>query len=293
MNKSLDTVVKDVEDLLDSVINKGTGVELNEEILEQFGKNCSNILRRQLSGRDISNKKNIRISSLGKCKRALWYSHNMSEEDKLYLENHNPTLLIRFMFGDLIEELLLALIKLSGHEVTREQEEVTLVSYSGKHSIKGHIDCVIDGKLVDIKSASSYSFKHKFKEGGLIQDDAFGYLTQLSSYSASTDVPPGGFLAMDKQSGELCLYSPPVESSVKPRKLLDEVMYTLSQKEPPERPYKPIPKGKSGNMELPVNCRYCELKFLCYKNELRTFKSSQGPVYLCKVVKEPRMEEIK
>ena len=64
---------------------------------------------------------------------------------------------------------------------------------------------------VDVKSCSSYAFK-KFKEGSLRDNDAFGYISQLSSYVYAgkddplvTDKTHGAFLAVDKVSGEMCL----------------------------------------------------------------------------------------
>ncbi len=41
---------------------------------------------------------------------------------------------------------------MAGHEVTDEQKEVEL------EGLKGHIDCKINGRVVDIKTASGFSF---------------------------------------------------------------------------------------------------------------------------------------
>ena len=60
------------------------------------------------------------------------------------------------MFGDILEELLLFLAKEAGHTVTGQQDTLSI---SG---VNGHRDAIIDGRLVDVKSASSYSFR-KFK----------------------------------------------------------------------------------------------------------------------------------
>ncbi len=74
---------------------------------------------------------------------------------------------MRFLYGHLIEEMVLALTKLSGHSVTDEQKQAEV------EGIKGSMDCKIDGVLTDVKSASPYGFK-KFKDGSLIDDDPFG-----------------------------------------------------------------------------------------------------------------------
>ena len=54
----------------------------------------------------------------------------------------------------------------------------------------------------------------------------------------------------------------------------------------------PKPDGKSGNLELAIGCSYCQYKKHCYPN-LRAFKYSHKPKFLCKVVKEPKVQELK
>src|SRR5690606_39199594 len=65
----------------------------------------------------------------------------------------------------------------AGHKVEGRQDEQEI------EGIKGHRDAVIDGTLVDVKSASQYSFK-KFQEGKLSEagNDPFGYVKQIQSY---------------------------------------------------------------------------------------------------------------
>ena len=80
--------------------------------------------------------------------------------------------------------------------MTDRQKETTL------GGVKGHIDAKVDGVLVDVKSASHFSFK-KFKDKSLYSDDPFGYIDQLSSYSTAEEVDRSRFLVMNKTSGEL------------------------------------------------------------------------------------------
>jgi len=290
--KNIKTLVQDIDDMLSGVMNDGISPEISDDVFKEFGKNCAYALRRQLTARPVDASKNLRVSSLGKCQRVLWYEANSSQPT----EDNVGSLVTRFLLGDLIEEVVLAYAKAAGHTVEMEQKEITLTTPDGTESIKGHIDCVIDGHLVDVKSASSYAFKSKFKEGGLLHDDAFGYLDQIASYGyALGNTPIGGFLAMDKQSGELCLYNPPprTRSALQPDEKLAEVIESNGALDPPERPYAPKASGKSGNEELPINCQYCKRKRECYEGSpLRIFQSSTGPKYLTKIVREPRMQEI-
>ena len=40
----------------------------------------------------------------------------------------------------------------------------------------------------------------------LSEDDPFGYIAQISAYAEANGVERAAFLAIDKQSGEICLY---------------------------------------------------------------------------------------
>ena len=91
--------------------------------------------------------------------------------------------------------------ELAGHKVTDEQKEVKV------GGILGHMDCKIDGEVVDIKSASGYAFQ-KFKNGTLAEDDVFGYMAQLAGYEQAEKSTGGGFLAINKENGELALFKP-------------------------------------------------------------------------------------
>lgn len=227
------------------------------------------------------------MSNVGKpCERQLWYEINQNEEG----EPLRAETFMKFLYGDVIEELLLFLARLAGHKVEGEQDEQEIAN------IKGHRDCVIDGVLVDVKSASSYSFK-KFKEGRLEEDDAFGYVSQIQSYLYAGQKDPkvkdkerAAFLVLDKTLGHICL-------DIHQKKDFNWEEYyerkkdIVAQETPPRRGFDPVPEGKSGNKKLPVNCSYCAFKHTCHPN-LRTFLYSYGPVYLTKVEREPNVLEI-
>ena len=159
------------------------------------------------------------------------------------------------------------------------------------------MDCKIDGEVVDVKTASGYAFK-KFKEGTLSEDDAFGYLSQLAGYEEAEGTSNGGFLVMNKETGELCTYIP--DDMEKPNIVskIDNVKEIIVHNEPPEFCYQDVPEGVSGNMKLSKNCGWCPHKIECHKDSndgqgLRVFNYAKGPVYFTKIVKEPKVEEIK
>ena len=199
-------------------------------------------------------------------------------------------MLIKFLYGHLLEELLLLFVKLLGHEVTDEQKEVEV------NGILGHMDCKIDGEVVDVKTASGRAF-NKFKSGTLAEDDPFGYIAQLCGYEENEGTSEGGFLAINKESGELALYRPEELDKINIKDKINKTKEALTFDTPPPRCYNEEPDGKSGNMKIHKNCYYCPYKFECYSdaNEgkgIRTFLYSKGPVYLTKVEKAPRVEEV-
>jgi len=158
------------------------------------------------------------------------------------------------------------------------------------------MDCIIDGEVIDIKTASGYAFK-KFRDGTLREDDTFGYLAQLAGYEAGHGTSGGGFLAMNKESGELALYIPEDLDKPNVESKITTVRKSLKNKNPPELCYHPVPDGMSGNMKLPRGCIYCRHKLECHKdtNEgkgLRVFQYAKGLAYLTKVMKEPKVKEI-
>jgi hypothetical protein len=98
---------------------------------------------------------NLRLSAIGKPDRELWYSINKYSKEKLKPHNY-----IKFMYGHMIEEMLLLFTRLAGHKVEDEQKVCHV------EGVKGHMDARVDGRLIDVKSTSSYGFK-KFKDQSL------------------------------------------------------------------------------------------------------------------------------
>ena len=99
----------------------------------------------------------LRMSILGKPARQLWYDKYSPKETKEYDASNN----LKFLYGHIIEHLLLYLAELSGHKVEDRQKKVKV------DDVKGHMDAKVDGEICDVKSASPFSFK-KFKNGEIL-----------------------------------------------------------------------------------------------------------------------------
>jgi hypothetical protein len=227
------------------------------------------------------------MSNIGKGARQLWYDKRYGKEEDL-----PPATIFKFIYGDIIESLLLFLAKMSGHSVSNRQAEVVI------DGIKGHIDADIDGVTVDVKSASTHSFR-KFADGSLVENDPFGYIEQLAGYSKARDTD-GAFLAADKQNGHIA-YMPVSKSDLAAAVNVEErIAYlkdAVESEVEPERCYEDEDEGKSGNRALGVNCSYCSHAKRCWSDSnnglgLRTFLYSTGPKFLTKVVREPQVKEI-
>ena len=282
--KKLNTLVDDIYKKL-SVLGKGKSLNLSEETIEQFGESMKEVLR-HWSTPNPRSVETLRMSNIGRPNRQLWFDMKTEQQ----AQEIPPSTFIKFLYGHMLEEVVLLLVKLAGHTVSDEQKNVKI------KGIEGHMDCVIDGEVIDVKTASGYAFK-KFKNGTLAEDDTFGYMSQLAGYEAGHGTSNGGFLAMNKENGELALYIPEELDKPNIETKIDTVKKSLKKQTPPELCYLPIPDGTSGNMKLPRGCFFCRHKIECHKDSnngkgLRVFKYAKGLTYLTQVVKQPKVEEI-
>lgn len=287
MTKNLDTLVSDIYKKI-SVLSEGEAIEISDHLLKEFGENMATALKEWATPRSKASntKPTLRMSNIGKPDRQLWFDLNSKKTSS----NMPDSLYIKFLYGHLAEVLLLFFVKLAGHKVEGEQKEVSV------DGIVGHMDCIIDGEVIDIKTASGYSFK-KFKNGSLRENDPFGYLAQLSAYEEAESTSAGGFLVLNKETGEITLFRPQELDKPNIKFRIKTIKKIVKRKTPPEFCYQPIPEGLSGNLKLPRECMFCSHKIKCYKDindgqGLRIFDYAKGPMYFTKIVKKPKVKEI-
>lgn len=275
--KTIATLKQDIYGLFSPDLH----VDVNPEHLDTFATNLKNKLIEKLGKSTYVPR--LRMSNLGTpCARQLWYSINLPQAG----ERLSGSTYIKFLFGDLVEELLLLLAKVAGHSVTDEQRELEI---SG---VRGRCDAVVDGVLVDVKSASSRSFD-KFEKGLKKEDDGFGYLSQIGLYNHAigSGDRPAAFVAFDKQMGTIAVDVHDDLSGVDYPKLVEERKEIVESPEPPSRGFTDAPEGASGNRKLGVQCSYCGFKTTCWPG-LRTFLYSRGPVHLTHVSRLPDVPEL-
>lgn len=270
--KSIRTLIPDILEVIkrdDGWFSDQLAAELSSGIQFQFN-------------REENDKKGLSISRLGtQCPKHLWHSVHTPE----LAQPLRPQTKLMFKYGHVVEQLAISLIKAAGHTVTCEQEEVHA------NGVVGHLDCVVDGCILDVKSSSTRGMD-KFRNGKIAQDDEFGYLCQLDGYlHACMDHPSvlvkdrAYLLVIDKQLGNMILY----EHKFRNNYIRNRISYyreVVARDVPPPCECRVEPDGESGNVKLGTRASYSPFKYVCFP-KLRTFIYSKGPQYFTNVGRTP------
>ncbi len=283
--KHISTIATDIKSLIADISN-GKPANMTEENLDVFLQNIKEAMlawNKPYNAEKYAGK--LRMSILGKPSRQLWYD-KFSPKDK---KEENAGLNLKFLYGHIIEHLVLYLAELAGHKIEDQQMKVEI------DGVTGHIDSKIDGEICDVKSASSFSFK-KFQTGEIVSDDPFGYHAQLSGYETANGTKDGGFLVVDKSTGDICFYKPDDMAKPNVKTLIKDLKNTLEQDTPPEKCY-PYKEEKNGNKTLAIGCQFCPHKWECHADAnggkgLRVFRYSNKDTILADVIKLPKVDEV-
>lgn len=274
--------MKNIKDLIPDIYRMVEKDEwFTKDLSEDFGREVG--LRLVESFGPRNEVPTLRLSQMGvRCPCQLWHSiHTPLAAERLPAWTR-----IKFGYGHILEALVIAMAKAAGHTVEGEQDEIIL------DGVKGHRDCIIDGCIVDVKSANSLSFQ-TIKSGN-VEGDPFlrSYLDQLDGYVVGSRMDPrvlvkdrGYLLAIDKTLGHLCLYEHTArEESIRER--IRHFRDIVSLDRPPKCTCETKADGESGNVRLGTTASYNAFKYCCFP-QLRTFLYADGPRYLTKVVKRP------
>ena len=115
--KNLDTLIDDIYKVVGD-LGQGKPLNITEEQYESFGKFMEHALRDWSSPR-AKQRPTIRMSNVGKPLRQLWFDMN-SEKEPTGVPA--PTM-IKFLYGHILERLVLFLVEIAGHQVTDEQKK--------------------------------------------------------------------------------------------------------------------------------------------------------------------------
>jgi len=260
--------------LLDSLEGDSS---MDEDVVERFGERCKDALRKQFNGekREFT----LRMSAIGRplCQQQM-------EKEGAKPEPLKPSLKLKFTYGDMIEALVMAVMEAAKVNIESFQEGVSHTT--GSTTIKGTLDVIIDGKVYDIKSASQHAFKNKFSRSDgfakIAEDDAFGYIAQGYLYSSAKDLPFGGWIAYNKETGDIAVCKAPASDAYKRsaigkankniKALVDDVPFKRQFEKVKEKFRNKI----TGNYTIALNCRYCNFKTSCWGNEIVFRKNPRG-----------------
>lgn len=269
MAKTIDTLVADIYALLANS-KEGRGVVISPDTTKNLMQDTGDILTKIAGSTEkrVRKPKSLYCSEIGHpCVRKLWYK---THPELFESEVINPSALLKFAYGDVVEALVLALAEAAGHTVERRQERVEFALKNG-WTLTGRIDAVIDGVLIDVKSASQQTFAKFEDPQGLMENDPFGYVVQLATYFSKL-APEGkcandkaGFLAVDKVLGKMAL---PLYNFTKPLDdaFFDSLVDVVEMPEPPARPVEATPvEATKKKDKLCTMCSYCEYKEACWQ----------------------------
>ena len=274
----MNNILLKVQQYLDNVSKNP--VKLDKQLVQEFGEACKNALLKQFE-EPRRDKFEVRMSNIGRplCQLQM-EAKGIKGEGQPYNNKMRNT------FGDLIEALAIFVMKSSGVEITNEQKKVNY-KFNGD-SIEGRQDVEIDGKIWDIKSASPYSFEKKFGEAGgfneVVREDSFGYASQGFLYGEGQGKDFGGWIAINKSTGEwtVCETPPAVdEHKKKALKSAKDNFTALKEGKPFKRCYDDVAETfrskPTGNRVLGFVCSYCPYKLPCWgRDKLQLLPQQQS-----------------
>ena len=274
----MNSILLKVQKYLDSVSKDP--VKLDKQLLQEFGEACKNALLKQFEEKR-RNKFETRMSNIGRplCQLQM-------EAKGIKGEGQPYNVRMRNTFGDLIEALSIFIMKSADIKVKNEQKKVQY-KFDG-NIIEGRQDVEIDEKIWDIKSASPYSFEKKFGEAGgfseVVRDDSFGYASQGFLYGESQKKKFGGWIVINKSTGEWTVCETPAEHEEYKKVALDSAknnFKALAEDKPFKRCYDDVAETfrskPTGNRVLGFVCSYCPYKLPCWgRDKLQLLPQQQS-----------------
>lgn len=241
---------------------------LSDLLLNQAKEAVGKALQKQFN--EINGKFRLSMSTVGK---PLCQLHMQANGMKRLPPEYNMPL--RMLYGDIIEALMVVILKAAGVNVQSEQEpvELTLDWGTDKRLIKGTLDLVIDDKVWDVKSVSPWVFANKDTYEKIREDDPFGYVGQLYMYAKAKGKKVGGWITVDKSSGEVHVIEFPEDQEIHQQEKLVDVtnnVKELVEKAPFRRSFTDVAekfrKKETGNRTLCKTCEFCDWRFECWPN---------------------------
>ena len=222
----------------------------------------------------------LRMSNVGKPLCQLQMQAKGVEPEK---PSHD--FIVRMIIGDMLEALVIVLLKAAKIEVKSQHQKVSLGV--GDRQIEGEYDIELDDGIYDIKSVSPFSFTTKFNADNgydkIKQSDSFGYISQGHGYGMAANKPFKGWIAINKTTGEI-VFTDSKHTDEEKKEVYSKIYNTsvaLLDEKPFERCFTDIEEvyysKPTGNRTLGIECSYCPYKHDCWDNlEFRRQLPSKG-----------------
>lgn len=243
--------------------NEGEDLFVDDQWIEDAGEFLKDTLRRQF-GR-VQEAPRLRASNIGRPSCQLQMA--MAGEPEV----RKPyNFIVRMLHGDILESVMEVLLKIAQANITGGKNKVKLeVSNT---VIKGEDDIEIDGKIYDIKSCSPWAYNNKWSKGyqGLKADDSFGYVGQLYTYSEGQGKEAGGWIVVDKSSGEISVVEAEMDEAEKARvkDMITNTVKTIEEDRPFKRCFEAeddmFGRKPTGMKRLGSACSFCDFSKACW-----------------------------
>tara|TARA_R100000541_G_scaffold54981_1_gene63664 strand:- start:44 stop:895 length:852 start_codon:yes stop_codon:yes gene_type:complete len=235
---------------------------MSDETINRVGEEIKESLKRQFAGGNKRDGFRLRMSNIGRPSCQLWFEKNRPETAL----PKPTTFVMMMMIGDIVESVFKGL--LTEANIEYKDSDTVALKIDDKNTISGSYDLVVDGAVDDIKSASDWSYKHKFDSyESLASGDSFGYVGQLAGYAKASGYRAGGWWVVNKANGQFKY----VPANIDMDKELDKVKQSIKAVEAKDlvRCFEPEPetfRGKeTGNMVLNRNCNFCSYRQSCWE----------------------------
>ena len=222
----------------------------------------------------------LRMSNVGKPLCQLQMQAKGVEPEK---PSHD--FIVRMIIGDMLEALVIVLLKAAKIEDKSQHQKVSLGV--GDRQIEGEYDIELDDGIYDIKSVSPFSFTTKFNADNgydkIKQSDSFGYISQGHGYGMAANKPFKGWIAINKTTGEI-VFTDSKHTDEEKKEVYSKIYNTsvaLLDEKPFKRCFTDVEEvyysKPTGNRTLGIECSYCPYKHDCWDNlEFRRQLPSKG-----------------
>lgn len=171
-------------------------------------------------------RQHLGLSEIGhKCPRWLWYAHHNTPSKPV-----EGRIIRLFRTGNIIEDAIISDLESIDIEVTDRQREVEIVN--GDIVLRGHIDGIVSGQLLEIKSTNEKYFKQLLKVGYEKWNPK--YKAQAHVYMVLCDLEECMVVVENKNDSNLYIETLKLDRDYV-TKLLIDVFAAITLPEPPER----------------------------------------------------------